>query len=106
MAFAGATGVGASNTANAASGPPTVSLTTTRAGSLIYGVGNDWDRAVARTVPGGQTKVHEWVDTSVGDTFWVQARIGAVPTAGTGVTLNDTAPTNDRWNFAIVEVVQ
>ncbi len=105
VAFAGATGVGASNAANGASGPPTVGLTTTRAGSLVYGVGNDWDRAVARTVPADQTKVHEWVDTSVGDTFWVQARIAAVPAAGTAITLSDTAPTNDRWNFAIVEIV-
>jgi hypothetical protein len=106
VAFAGATAVGASNTANGASGQPTVSVTTTRAGSLVYGVGNDWDRAVARTVPADQTKVHEWVETTLGDTYWVQAHIGAVPTVGTAVTLNDTAPTNDRWNFAIVEIVQ
>jgi beta-lactam-binding protein with PASTA domain len=106
VAFAGASGVGASATANGASGAPTVSLTTTQAGSLVYGVGNDYDRAVARTVPAGQAKIHEWVDTATGDTYWVQARVGAVSTAGTAVTLNDTAPTNDRWNFAIVEIVR
>jgi hypothetical protein len=106
VAFAGATGVGASITANAASGAPTVGVTTTRAESLIYGVGNDWDRAVARTVPADQTKVHEWVDTATGDTYWVQRRTNSVPAAGTPVQLNDTAPTNDRWNFAIVEIVQ
>jgi hypothetical protein len=105
VAFAGATAVGASNTGNGASGQPGVNLTTTRAGAVIYGVGNDWDRAVARTVPTDQTKLHEWVDTAAGDTFWVQARIGTVPTVGTLITLNDTAPTNDRWNFAIVEIV-
>ena len=106
VAFSGATGVGASNTANGASGQPTVNVTTTRAGSLVYGVGNDWDRAVVRTVPADQTKVHEWVDVTAGDTFWVQAHSGAVPEAGMAVTLNDTAPINDRWNFAIVEIVQ
>ena len=106
VAFAGASGVGASTTANGASGAPTVSLTTTQAGSLVYGVGNDFDGAVARTVPAGQSKVHEWVDTATGDTYWVQARVGAVSAAGTAVTLNDTSPTNDRWNFAIVEIVR
>ena len=105
VAFVGASGVGASSTANAATGAPTVSLTTTKAGSLVYGVGNDYDRAVARTVPAGQSKVHEWVDTITGDTYWVQARVGSVASIGTVVTLQDTAPTNDRWNFAIVEIV-
>jgi hypothetical protein len=104
VAFAGATGVGASNTAHGASGAPQVSVTTTRANSLVYGVGNDWDRAVARTVVAGQTKVHEYLP-SVGDTLWVQAITGAVPGAGTVVTLRDSAPTNDRWNFAAVEVI-
>ncbi len=104
VAFAGATGVGASNVANGASGPPTIVVTTTRANSLVYGVGNDWDRAIARTVPADQTMVHEFL-APVGDTFWVQARIGTVPTVGTAVTLNDTAPTTDQWNLAAVEVV-
>jgi hypothetical protein len=105
VAFAGASGVGSSNTANAASGAPTVTLTTTKAGALVYGVGNDYDNAVARTVGAGQTKVHEWVDTVTGDTYWVQARTGTVAASGTAVTLSDTAPTNDRWNFASVEIV-
>jgi hypothetical protein len=106
VSFLGATSVGASSGNNAASGAPTVSLTTTRAGSLVYAVGNDWDRAVARTLGAGQTMVHQWVDTGVGDTFWVQSRTASVPLAGTNVTLNDTAPTNDRWNFVAVEIVR
>src|SRR6266850_591812 len=72
MAFSGVTGVGASNTGGAVSGAPTVSLITQRAGSVVYAVGNDWDRAVARTLPAGQTKVHEYVAATAGDTFWVQ----------------------------------
>jgi hypothetical protein len=70
VTFAGAGGTGAAAGASAASGAPSVSLTTTRSGSLVYAVGNDWDRATARTVSNGQTIVHEWVDTRVGDTFW------------------------------------
>src|SRR5207245_1203663 len=53
VAFKGASGVGASGTASAATGAPTVTLTTTKARSWVFGVGNDWDRAVARTVGAG-----------------------------------------------------
>jgi hypothetical protein len=36
--------------------------------------------------------------------MWVQARSTPAGVAGTTVTLNDTAPTADQWNFAIVEI--
>jgi hypothetical protein len=103
--FDRALGVGASAAANGASGAPTVSLVTTGPESLVYGVGNDWDRAVARTVGPNQAIVHQWVQTAVGDTFWVQAWTAPTGAAGTTVQLNDTAPTNDRWNFAAVEIL-
>jgi beta-lactam-binding protein with PASTA domain len=104
IAFTGVGGIGASNAAGAISGAPTVSLVTQAAGSLVYAAGNDWDRAVARTIPAGQTKVREFVDTPVGDTFWLQAAAGTSASAGATVTLNATAPTNDQWNMAIVEL--
>jgi hypothetical protein len=94
----------ASAGASAATGGPTVTVTTTRAGSWVWGVGNDWDRATARTVGTGQTKVDEYL-VPVGDTLWMQRQNAATPLAGTAVSLNDTAPTNDRWNFAAVEVL-
>jgi hypothetical protein len=50
--------------------------------------------------------VHEWVDTGAGDTFWVQSVAAAIASAGTSVKLTATSPTNDRWNFAIVEIVR
>jgi hypothetical protein len=103
IAFTGAAGVGASNIANGATGAPTVSLVTQRAGSVVYGVGIDFDRAVVRTVPASQTKLHEFLAPS-GDTMWMQKASATVAIAGTSVTLNDTAPTGDQWNFAIVEV--
>jgi hypothetical protein len=105
VAFAGAAGVGASASAGAASGAPSVALMTTGAGSLVYGVGNDWDRAIARTLGGGQALVHQWVDTSVGDTFWVQNVVGALGAGGTIANLNDSAPTADRWNLAAIEIL-
>jgi beta-lactam-binding protein with PASTA domain len=105
VAFSGVGGVGASNAAGASSGASSATLTTTAAGSLVYAVGNDWDAAVARTLGAGQIKVHEFVDTAVGDTFWVQAAASPIAAAGSAVTLNSSAPTGDRWNLAIVELV-
>jgi hypothetical protein len=52
-----------------------------------------------------QTLVHQWVDTTNGDTYWVQAATGAVAAAGTPIQIRDTAPTTDRWNLAAVEIV-
>ena len=105
LTFTGASGTGASAAASAASGAPSVSLTTTSAGAFVYGTGNDWDRAIGRTLGPGQAMVSQWIDTNSGDTYWVQRWVGAVTAAGTVIRLNDTAPTGDRWNFAAVEIV-
>ena len=99
------TGIGAIGTGNAATGAPTASLTTTVANSWVFAVGNDWDNAIARTVPSNQTMVHQDLATSNGDTYWVQRMTAVTPTAGTNVTINDTAPTTDRYNLTIVEVL-
>lgn len=104
VAMKGSAGVGASAHASAATGAPTVSLTTTGPGSLVLAAGNDWDGSTARTLGSGQTMVHEFSDSGVGDDFWAQRATTVTPTAGTVVTMNDTAPTTDRWNLAAVEV--
>jgi hypothetical protein len=103
--FEDSSGVGASQSADASTGAPTVSLTTTSANSLIYGVGNDWDAAKARTVGSNQALVDQWVDTGSGDTFWVQDQKSAIANGGSAVTLTDTAPTTDRWNMTAVEIL-
>ena len=102
----GSGGVGASAAVSAKSGTPTVTLTTTEAGSLVFGVGNDWDRAVSRVVGLNQISYDQWLDTSTGDTYWVQNETypPLIP-SGASVTLNDTSPTNDRWNFVAVEIL-
>src|SRR5581483_3762603 len=100
----GAGAIGASAATNAKSGAPTASLTTTRNGSWVFGVGNDFDNAVARTPAAGQTLMHQDL-TSAGDTYWVQRQSNTTPTAGTSVKINDSAPTGDRYNLAIVEVL-
>jgi len=100
----GSGAIGATGTGSAASGAPTASLTTTRANSIVIGVGNDWDTATARTPGANQTIVQQYLAT-VGDTFWVQQVTNPVALAGTVVTINDTAPTGDRYNLTICEVL-
>lgn len=103
IAYAGAAGVGASSSASAVSGAPTVGLTTTRAGagSAVVWVGNYWDSGTARTLgqrphrtsmvgrrveqrPGRRARnLHDWLDPSIAplpDTpliDWGQLLIGA-----------------------------
>jgi len=60
--------------------------------------------ATARTLGTGQILINQ-VLTSASDTYWVQMRSTSTGAAGTDVTLNDAAPTTDRYNFAIVEVL-
>ena len=108
MSFTGVdttgTGIGASKATNGPSGAPTASLVTTRANSLVVGVGNDWDNPIPRTLGPSQTFVHQFMP-SVGDTYWVQRENGITPLSGTTVAINDTAPTSDRFNLAICEIL-
>jgi hypothetical protein len=100
----GSGAIGAIGTGNSGSGAPTATLVTKGNGSLVLGVGTDWDNAIARTPGAGQIIVHQNL-ASVGDTYWVQRKSGPVPLSGTVVTINDTAPTGDRYNLSIVEVL-
>jgi len=95
MAFTGAASslVGAASAAiNGASGAPLGSLITTRANSMVIGVGNDWDAPRVLTP---------------GDTYWTQ-RTGVIPAANTSVTINDSyaGAMTDRWNLALIEIRQ
>jgi len=48
--------------------------------------------------------VHQYLAT-IGDTYWVQRVTNPVAAVGTIVTISDTAPTADRYNLAICEVL-
>jgi hypothetical protein len=100
----GSGAIGRIGSANGATGAPSATLQTSRAGSWVFGVGNDYDNAISRTVGPNQTLVQEYL-TSVGDTYWVQRQNAPTPIAGTDVTINDTAPTGDRWNLSICEIL-
>jgi hypothetical protein len=77
---------------------------TTQNGSWVIGVGNDFDKASARTLGAGQTLVHQDL-ASAGDTYWVQMQTSPTPLSGTTVTINDTAPATDRYNLSICEIL-
>ncbi|PYQ77748.1 MAG: hypothetical protein DMG01_13865 [Acidobacteria bacterium] len=100
----GAAAIGATASANAPSGAPAATLVTTRSNSLVLGVGDDWDSPIARTPAAGQSIVHQSLSTT-GDTYWVQKMDATTPLAGTAVTVQDVAPTTDRFNLSIVEVL-
>ena len=100
----GSGAIGAIASANALVGAPTATLVTTRDKSIVIGVGSDWDGQTARTLGPGQTLVSQYLATD-GDTFWVQRTTDPVATAGTSVTINDTAPANHRYNLTIVEIL-
>ncbi len=96
----GSGAIGATQSANASKGAPTATLVTTQNSSWVFGVGNDFDNAIARTPGAGQSLVHQDL-TSTGDTYWVQMQNSPTPLSGTSVTINDTAPTGDRYNLSI-----
>src|SRR5207302_2054005 len=83
---------------------PTASLVSTRANSFVFGVGLDWDAGPARTLGANQTMVHQYPATNV-ITAWVQRTTSPVAASGTTVTINDTAPTADRYNLTICEIL-
>ena len=99
----GSGAIGAVGGASASSGAPSASLVTTRNNSWVFGVGTDWDKALTRTVGPNQTMIHQAL-ASVGSTYWVQSQTNPTPLSGTTVTINDTAPTTDKYDLAIVEV--
>ena len=100
----GSGAIGATGTGNSVRGAPTASLTTTHSGSWVVGVGNDYDNAISRTPGSGQRLVHQFL-TPTGDTYWVQIQNIPTPASGTSVSINDTAPTTDRFNLSICEIL-
>jgi hypothetical protein len=100
----GSGAIGATGSANSSNGAPSASLVTTRNNSWVFGVGNDWDTAVSRTLGSGQTMIHQYLAT-VHDTYWVQSETNPTPASGTTVVINDAAPITDRYNMSLVEVL-
>jgi len=72
--------------------------------SLVWAGAHDWTND-ATPIPGAdQVIVHQFIDTVVHDSFWVQA-VTVPTTAGTPVTVSDTGLVNDRWSLVAVEIL-
>jgi hypothetical protein len=99
----GSGAIGAVASGNGSSGAPSASLTTTHNNSVVIGAGNDYDNAILRKPGANQWLLHQDL-APVGDTYWVQ-RHALTPLSGTAVAINDTAPTGDRFNLTICEVI-
>lgn len=97
------TTIGASTKQSAANGAAAVSLTATRNGSWVWGIGDDWQQAIPRTVLPNQDMVDEYA-TPPFDTYWLQ-RLTNRSNLGDNVTIGTSAPTVDRWNFAAIEIL-
>jgi hypothetical protein len=100
----GSGAIGATASKSASTGAPSATVVTTQNDSWVLGVGNDYDNPTPRSAGSGQSLVHQFL-TSSGDTYWVQKQNSPTSATGTGITINDTAPTGDRWNLAVAEVI-
>jgi hypothetical protein len=104
IAFENAPGIGATTTAFSAAGAPTASLKTTRPQTWVFAAGDDWLASINRT-PGARQTIQQQSTDSAGDTYWVQPTTVPTQNAGTTVTINDTAPTGDPYDLALVEIL-
>jgi hypothetical protein len=105
VSFQMSDGIGASVVGGATKGEPSVTLKTTEEGSLVFAVGEDYNHATSRTLGPNQVMLRQYLDEKGGNTFWSQYLGHVTGAAGESVTMNDTAPTNDSWNMAAVEVL-
>jgi len=87
-------------------------LTTSVDNSWVFGAIHNFVSSTAPTIPAGQTDVIDGANTLKTDsgvstfmTFWVQAQTSTTPTAGTVVTINDTAPAGFEGHITLVEVL-
>ena len=96
--------IGAVAKASGTGTAPSLSVATTKVGSLVWAVGSDWSSVASRIAGSGQTIVDQYVPSGIG-AFWSQKVNAATITPGV-ITVNDTAPvTGTKWNLAAIEIL-
>jgi TIR domain len=110
MAFRGAGGVGAiASACHSPSGctsnspTPRTSVTPTRTGSMVIGVGYDYSDNVMRFAARDQTMDQQAFDVTERATMWVQ-HANSLTTAGSPVTVRDAVAATDTWALTAFEV--
>lgn len=82
---------------------PSVTLTTTKANSIVWADALDHDHATI--VPdSGQTLDHQYIDKSDNETFWVQ-NTGSISKLGSKVSIGDSSPKTNPWDLLAIEIV-
>ncbi len=97
-------GTAIANKATGGAGQPSLSVTTTKPNSYIFGVGNDWDNRKTLTAVAGSTIVAQ-SPTGITDTFWTVRSTNPVVSTG-AATIAVTGVGTDRFNFAAIEIRQ
>lgn len=105
LVFTGAetTWGGAISAGGAASGLPSMSLTTTRAAAWVFASATDWAANGNATAGASQTIQSQYTNTGqISIHFWRQT--ATTSSSGTSVTDNVTAPSAEQWNGLIIEI--
>jgi RHS repeat-associated protein len=103
LSFTGAGSV-IGHTGGGSSGAPGLSFDAVAANSLVFGAGFTWKNAETTTASDGQTVLHAVSGDGTFGNTWTQQVDVATTTAGQAVVLSDTAPTDETWDLAGVEV--
>jgi len=91
--------------ATGVAGDPSLTLTTTKPNSWIFGVGNDWDNRKVVTANAGSTIIAQ-SPTAITDTFWTVRTTTPQPQSGVTATIGVAGLGTDRYNFAAIEIRQ
>lgn len=97
------TWAGAITATGAASGLPSLALTTTAANAWVMSAATDWQALGNGTVGSGQTMAGQYHNSGqISVHFWRQT--ATTTTSGTSVTDNLTAPSGEQYNMLSIEL--
>lgn len=99
----GSGAIGALKSVNGPAGSQTATVTTTRAKSMLFAVGNDSESAQARSIPSSQTMVSQSLGSDGRSAYWVQ-RTAQIVSSGSQVTIGSFSPSDSEFNLSAVEV--
>ena len=104
VAFTGAADrVASTGAASGVTGAASVTLDPGSCNSLIWATGHNWSRATNPIPALGQSIVHKFIDTRVGDSYWTQ-RVDVPTLDGSPVVVKASGSVKDRWTMVAVEV--
>jgi hypothetical protein len=101
----GSGAVGAFNTGSSTNAAPTITVTTTRNNSWVWGAGNDPVATTTATAGSNQTILRTTSDATNTCRSWMQRQNALTSSAGSNVTINATAPSADSCNILAVEIL-